>query len=86
MRREIHNEPPELMLLPPEHYPTLYDFDVHEKAELYKRATGKPVFNPLCLEPRDIFDMDIGFMAEHALWGDWIQYYQDMNLRPDSLR
>lgn len=74
------------MLEPPDHYPTLYDFEIHEKAELYKRATGNPVFNPLCLEPKTVFDLDIGFMVEHALWNDWKQYYTDLPNRPADLR
>lgn len=82
----MEDKPPPPMMMPPDTYPTQFAHEIHLQAEIYHRQTGKPVFNPLCLEPHTVFDLNLAFMAEHPIWLDWIQYYQDMERRPEYLR
>jgi len=86
MDARIEGKTPPLMLLPPERVPSGYAIEVFEKAELYRRATGNPVFNPLRIQPETLADIDVYFVAQKALFDDWIQYYTDMHLRPEGLR
>ncbi len=86
MEARIKGETPPLMLMPPDRIPDGYAIEVFEKAELYQRATGNPVFNPMRIQPHSLEDIDAYFVAQKALFEDWIKYYTDMHLRPEGLK
>jgi len=86
MDARVKGETPPLLLLPPERIPDDYDIEAFEKAELYRRATGNPVFNPLRIQPESLGDINVHWMNAQALFDQWLKYFTDMHQRPEGLR
>ena len=83
--RELKTGKRELVLQPPE-LPTDYDDHILARAVEYQQVTGNYPFNPRCLTPLTILDIDIEFIHNLESYKEWEAYFYDFPDRPESMK
>ena len=84
-KRELKTGQRELVLQPPE-LPTDYDDHILARAVEYQQVTGQYPFNPRCLTPLTILDIDLEFIHNLEAYKEWEQFFYDMAERPESMK
>lgn len=68
--------------LPP--LPEKYDEEYLRRALEYHRVTEQYPWNPRCLEPRTLLDIDMAFVADYEAYREVVQFYYDLPERGGS--
>ena len=75
----------ELVLTAPP-LPVTYHQEVLRRAYEYHRVTEQYPFNPRCLTPRSVLDIDMEFVTDYERYRTWVQFWIDFPNRPLGLR
>lgn len=74
--REAKSGIKELLTQRPE-VPEVYHWQILRRAYEYHRVTEHYPFNPRCLEPQTLMDIDMEFVGDYELYSAWVQYWCD---------
>lgn len=83
--RERKSGTRELVLTRPP-LPSKYHYEVLRRAYEYHRVTENYPFNPRCLIPRSVWDIDMEFVTEYERYREWVQFWIDFPDRPEGIR
>lgn len=81
---EVETGQKDLVLLMPD-LPTRFHDEILRRADEWARVTGQYPFNPRCLQPRSLLDIDLEFVTEYEDWRELVQYFYDYPDRPEGM-